>query len=52
MSCNDMSDHWSVILLQMLEFWLCQWHGGLRSHTRAVNAAKCLERKVVGRENP
>ena len=52
----DLSDHCPVISLQMLEVWLCQWpiltgmeHCAL--HTRAVHAAMCLEREVVGREN-
>ena len=51
----DLSDHCPVILLQMLEVWLCQWpsltgmeHCAL--HTRAVHAT-CLEREVAGRAN-
>ena len=52
----DLSDHCPVILLQMLEVWLCQWPSltGMEHcipHTRAVHTAMCLEREVAGREN-
>ena len=47
-----MFDHCSVILLQKMEVWLCQWpsltgmeHGAL--HARAVHMATCLEREVL-----
>ena len=50
----DLSYHCPVILLQMLEDWLCQWPSltGMdhcARHTRAVHAATCLEREVVGK---
>ena len=46
----DLSDHCSVILLQMLEVWLCQWSsliGMEQCNTRAVHMAMCLEREVA-----
>ena len=48
----DLSDHCSVILLQTLEVWLCQWPSlaGMEHcapHTRAVHMATCFEREVV-----
>ena len=50
----DLSDHSSVISLQMLEVGLCQWPSftGMEHctpHTRAVHTATCLEE--AGREN-
>ena len=52
----DLSDHCSVISLQMLEAGLCYWPSftGMEHcapHTRAVHTATCLEREVGGREN-
>ena len=52
----DLSDHCSVISLQMQEAGLCYWPSvtGMEHcapHTRAVLTATCLERKVAGREN-
>ena len=60
MSCSlmliDLSDHYSVILLQTLEVWLCQWPSLTNMehcppHTRAIHAATSPEREVAGREN-
>ena len=52
----QISDHCSVITLQTLEVWLCQWSNltGMKHcipQTRAVHAATCLEREMAGREN-
>ena len=48
----DLSDHCPVILLQMLEVWLCQWPSltGMEHcapYTRAVHTATCFEREVA-----
>ena len=45
----DLSGDCSVISLQMLEIWLCQWPSlaGMEHcapHTRAVHRAMCFER--------
>ena len=55
----DLSDHCPVILLQMLEVWLCQWpsltgmeHCALhKTAVHHVHTATCLEREVAGRES-
>ena len=48
----ELFDHCSVIPLQTLEVWLCQWPSltGMEHyppHTRAVHTATCLEREVA-----